>query len=136
MLICNINTRKGIVTKTKTLGKVCSISSKRSVYKQREVSDLLGTVLVVELDHSRTWGPGRCSGVPAESPQQVDSALASVFNPLPFLSSQHVHVHVLPRKVGDFERNDSVYDEVSVRIFDWLFRRQTGGATHTGHTWT
>ncbi|XP_076123618.1 bis(5'-adenosyl)-triphosphatase-like [Alosa pseudoharengus] len=24
---------------------------------------------------------------------------------------KHVHVHVLPRKTGDFERNDSVYDE-------------------------
>ncbi|CAL8357193.1 unnamed protein product [Gadus morhua 'NCC'] len=24
---------------------------------------------------------------------------------------KHVHVHILPRKVGDFERNDSVYDE-------------------------
>ncbi|XP_030229563.1 bis(5'-adenosyl)-triphosphatase [Gadus morhua] len=25
---------------------------------------------------------------------------------------KHVHVHILPRKVGDFERNDSVYDEL------------------------
>lgn len=25
---------------------------------------------------------------------------------------KHVHVHVLPRKTGDFERNDNVYDEV------------------------
>ncbi|KAG5275251.1 hypothetical protein AALO_G00145290 [Alosa alosa] len=25
---------------------------------------------------------------------------------------KHVHVHVLPRKTGDFERNDSVYDEL------------------------
>lgn len=25
---------------------------------------------------------------------------------------KHVHVHVLPRKVGDFSRNDSVYDEL------------------------
>ncbi|CAL8379022.1 unnamed protein product, partial [Boreogadus saida] len=24
----------------------------------------------------------------------------------------HVHVHILPRKAGDFERNDSVYDEL------------------------
>uniref|UniRef100_A0A6I8N982 Bis(5'-adenosyl)-triphosphatase n=1 Tax=Ornithorhynchus anatinus TaxID=9258 RepID=A0A6I8N982_ORNAN len=24
---------------------------------------------------------------------------------------KHVHVHVLPRKVGDFSRNDSIYDE-------------------------
>ena len=25
---------------------------------------------------------------------------------------RHVHVHVLPRRKGDFERNDSVYDEL------------------------
>ncbi|XP_012696583.2 bis(5'-adenosyl)-triphosphatase isoform X1 [Clupea harengus] len=25
---------------------------------------------------------------------------------------KHVHVHLLPRKTGDFERNDSVYDEL------------------------
>uniref|UniRef100_A0A671T1W0 Fragile histidine triad diadenosine triphosphatase n=1 Tax=Sinocyclocheilus anshuiensis TaxID=1608454 RepID=A0A671T1W0_9TELE len=25
---------------------------------------------------------------------------------------KHVHVHVLPRKAGDFEKNDSIYDEV------------------------
>nr|KAF6420344.1 fragile histidine triad diadenosine triphosphatase [Molossus molossus] len=24
---------------------------------------------------------------------------------------KHVHIHVLPRKAGDFHRNDSVYDE-------------------------
>ncbi|TKS70600.1 Bis(5'-adenosyl)-triphosphatase [Collichthys lucidus] len=32
---------------------------------------------------------------------------------------KHVHVHVLPRKAGDFERNDSVYDEVRWQIFDY-----------------
>ncbi|KYO25041.1 bis(5'-adenosyl)-triphosphatase [Alligator mississippiensis] len=25
---------------------------------------------------------------------------------------KHVHVHVLPRRAGDFSRNDSVYDEL------------------------
>ncbi|XP_032987508.1 bis(5'-adenosyl)-triphosphatase isoform X1 [Rhinolophus ferrumequinum] len=25
---------------------------------------------------------------------------------------KHVHVHVLPRKAGDFHRNDSIYDEL------------------------
>ena len=28
---------------------------------------------------------------------------------------QHVHIHVLPRKAGDFHRNDSIYDEVGLR---------------------
>ncbi|XP_071370044.1 bis(5'-adenosyl)-triphosphatase-like, partial [Centroberyx affinis] len=34
---------------------------------------------------------------------------------------KHVHVHVLPRKAGDFERNDSVYDEVRRGVFG-MFR--------------
>ncbi|KAF7646869.1 hypothetical protein LDENG_00181300 [Lucifuga dentata] len=25
---------------------------------------------------------------------------------------KHVHIHVLPRKKGDFQRNDSIYEEV------------------------
>ncbi|KAL7408290.1 hypothetical protein ABVT39_021134 [Epinephelus coioides] len=31
---------------------------------------------------------------------------------------KHVHVHVLPRKAGDFERNDSVYDEQHTLLAD------------------
>uniref|UniRef100_A0A8C1BLH6 Bis(5'-adenosyl)-triphosphatase n=1 Tax=Cyprinus carpio carpio TaxID=630221 RepID=A0A8C1BLH6_CYPCA len=27
---------------------------------------------------------------------------------------KHVHVHVLPRKAGDFDKNDSIYDEPGV----------------------
>ncbi|ESO96083.1 hypothetical protein LOTGIDRAFT_116186, partial [Lottia gigantea] len=27
-------------------------------------------------------------------------------------SVEHVHVHILPRKPGDFEKNDSIYDEL------------------------
>lgn len=25
---------------------------------------------------------------------------------------QHVHVHIMPRRKGDFERNDDIYDEL------------------------
>jgi diadenosine tetraphosphate (Ap4A) HIT family hydrolase len=28
----------------------------------------------------------------------------------------HVHVHIIPRKDGDFEKNDEIYDAVSYRI--------------------
>uniref|UniRef100_A0A8D1VJT7 Bis(5'-adenosyl)-triphosphatase n=2 Tax=Sus scrofa TaxID=9823 RepID=A0A8D1VJT7_PIG len=28
---------------------------------------------------------------------------------------KHVHIHVLPRKAGDFHRNDSIYDEVGLK---------------------
>lgn len=28
----------------------------------------------------------------------------------------HVHVHILPRKLGDFENNDEVYDVVCILV--------------------
>uniref|UniRef100_A0A8C2GEA3 Fragile histidine triad diadenosine triphosphatase n=1 Tax=Cyprinus carpio TaxID=7962 RepID=A0A8C2GEA3_CYPCA len=28
------------------------------------------------------------------------------------IATGHVHVHVLPRKAGDFDKNDSIYDEL------------------------
>ncbi|XVF82776.1 hypothetical protein PTKIN_Ptkin16aG0076700 [Pterospermum kingtungense] len=27
----------------------------------------------------------------------------------------HVHIHILPRKDGDFERNDEIYDEIDMK---------------------
>uniref|UniRef100_A0A8C0KBV2 HIT domain-containing protein n=1 Tax=Canis lupus dingo TaxID=286419 RepID=A0A8C0KBV2_CANLU len=33
----------------------------------------------------------------------------------------HVHVHVLPRKAGDFHKNDSIYDEVGLLSLILLF---------------
>ncbi|KAF5749528.1 hypothetical protein HS088_TW04G01497 [Tripterygium wilfordii] len=27
----------------------------------------------------------------------------------------HVHIHVLPRKGGDFEKNDEIYDAIDVK---------------------
>lgn len=34
---------------------------------------------------------------------------------------QHVHVHILPRRAGDFSRNDDVYEEVRAALH-FLFR--------------
>lgn len=34
----------------------------------------------------------------------------------------HVHIHVLPRKVGDFERNDDIYDLVSHKTILIVFQ--------------
>ncbi|WJX37049.1 bis(5'-adenosyl)-triphosphatase [Trifolium repens] len=28
-------------------------------------------------------------------------------------SVPHVHIHILPRKIGDFENNDDIYDEIN-----------------------
>jgi len=40
----------------------------------------------------------------------------------------HVHIHVLPRKEGDFENNDQVYDEIG----EWRGRYPATGARHGG----
>ena len=32
---------------------------------------------------------------------------------------QNVHVHILPRKPGDFEQNDDIYDKVILKKF-WI----------------
>lgn len=34
-------------------------------------------------------------------------------------SVEHVHVHVLPRKQGDFPKNDDVYEKVVLMIPKW-----------------
>ncbi|XP_034023394.1 bis(5'-adenosyl)-triphosphatase isoform X2 [Thalassophryne amazonica] len=45
--------------------------------------------------------------------QKVANMVEKVFNASSLtIAIQHVHVHVLPRKPGDFERNDSVYDKL------------------------
>lgn len=36
---------------------------------------------------------------------------------------QHVHVHVLPRRAGDFSRNDDVYEEVRVTLYTLFLLR-------------
>ena len=42
----------------------------------------------------------------------TSSTLAIQDGPLAGQTVPHVHVHVLPRKEGDFARNDDIYDEL------------------------
>jgi diadenosine tetraphosphate (Ap4A) HIT family hydrolase len=35
----------------------------------------------------------------------------------------HVHIHVIPRKKGDFENNDEIYDAVHDLVFLSIFSR-------------
>lgn len=47
----------------------------------------------------------------------------------------HVHVHVLPRRAGDFERNDQVYDDLEAAersMAGDLERRTSGGGEDGG----
>uniref|UniRef100_A0A8C9YMC1 Bis(5'-adenosyl)-triphosphatase n=1 Tax=Sander lucioperca TaxID=283035 RepID=A0A8C9YMC1_SANLU len=45
--------------------------------------------------------------------QRVANLVEKHFNATSLtIAIQHVHVHVLPRKAGDFERNDSIYNEL------------------------
>jgi predicted metal-dependent phosphotriesterase family hydrolase len=41
----------------------------------------------------------------------------------------HVHVHVLPRKAGDFKENDEIYDAIDEAAKDMARWVQTGGET-------
>ncbi|XP_049571340.1 bis(5'-adenosyl)-triphosphatase isoform X3 [Orcinus orca] len=47
---------------------------------------------------------------------------------------KHVHIHVLPRKAGDFRRNDSVYDEIRTeeRPCEHKTRRQQSESQEEG----
>uniref|UniRef100_A0A9J8C1R2 Bis(5'-adenosyl)-triphosphatase n=1 Tax=Cyprinus carpio carpio TaxID=630221 RepID=A0A9J8C1R2_CYPCA len=40
------------------------------------------------------------------------SSLTIAIQVYKFIAYTHVHVHVLPRKAGDFDKNDSIYDEL------------------------
>ncbi|XP_029097993.1 bis(5'-adenosyl)-triphosphatase isoform X3 [Monodon monoceros] len=39
---------------------------------------------------------------------------------------KHVHIHVLPRKAGDFRRNDSIYDEAPKELKQVPRRKEMG----------
>lgn len=64
-----------------------------------EISDLWRTVAVIQraLEHEHDTS---------------SSTLAIQDGPLAGQTVPHVHVHVLPRRVGDFARNDDVYDDL------------------------
>lgn len=36
-------------------------------------------------------------------------------------SVPHVHIHIVPREVGDFENNDDIYDAVSSQTWSIIY---------------
>ena len=64
-----------------------------------EISDLWRTVAVIQRALEREHDTS-------------SSTLAIQDGPLAGQTVPHVHVHVLPRRVGDFARNDDVYDDL------------------------
>jgi len=67
-----------------------------------EIADLWRTVAVVQRAIERAHGT-------------TSSTLAIQDGPLAGQTVPHVHVHVLPRRPGDFDRNDDIYDELENR---------------------
>lgn len=66
---------------------------------QDEVSDLFGAV--------------QCIGRALETHYAANSLTIAIQDgPDAGQSIPHVHVHVIPRKPGDFAKNDDIYDEV------------------------
>ncbi|KAF6266323.1 HIT-like protein [Scenedesmus sp. NREL 46B-D3] len=59
------------------------------------------------------WGLAQLVGKTLEPHYEAQSlTLAIQDGPAAGQTVPHVHVHVLPRKPGDFEHNDEVYDEI------------------------
>ncbi|KAK9865770.1 hypothetical protein WJX84_005373 [Apatococcus fuscideae] len=59
------------------------------------------------------WALAAKVGLAVESHFQADSLTFAIQDgPAAGQSVPHVHIHILPRRVGDFERNDQVYDAI------------------------
>jgi len=43
----------------------------------------------------------------------------------------HCHVHVIPRRLGDFENNDDIYDEIARNTAELLTKNSTADAACT-----
>lgn len=62
---------------------------------------------------SDLWGLAQLVGKTLEPHYSAQSlTLAIQDGPAAGQTVPHVHVHVLPRRPGDFEKNDEVYDEL------------------------
>jgi len=75
------------------------VTPKLTELLDEEISDLWRTVAVVQRVIEREYNT-------------TSSTLAIQDGPLAGQTVPHVHVHVLPRKEGDFARNDDIYDEL------------------------
>ncbi|GMH51990.1 hypothetical protein TrST_g8238 [Triparma strigata] len=64
-----------------------------------EYSDLWATVRAVQAVVEESKGAGGSNVAVQDGPEAGQSV-------------EHVHVHVLPRVGGDFERNDDIYEEI------------------------
>ncbi|MEE6513856.1 hypothetical protein FKM82_021681 [Ascaphus truei] len=67
--------------------------------RPEEVSDLFNTVQKVASVVEKHFGGTSLTISVQDGPEAGQTV-------------QHVHVHILPRRTGDFERNDKVYDEL------------------------
>ncbi len=76
-----------------------------------EVSDLFQTVQIVSHAIEKHYG-GQALTISIQDGQAAGQTI------------KHVHVHILPRKPGDFEKNDDIYDKLEhhdkdVKPTDW-----------------
>lgn len=44
----------------------------------------------------------------------------------------HVHIHILPRRAGDFEKNDEIYDVIEAASKEFVREKQGCGGWYSG----
>nr|XP_007146925.1 hypothetical protein PHAVU_006G082400g [Phaseolus vulgaris]ESW18919.1 hypothetical protein PHAVU_006G082400g [Phaseolus vulgaris] len=70
---------------------------------------------------SDLWLTAQKVGTQLESYHKASSlTLAIQDGPQAGQTVPHVHIHLIPRKSGDFEKNDEIYDAVGWNFFLWL----------------
>jgi len=74
----------------------------------------------------RSYSPLLHSYLPNRLDKSV--ALKSQDGPQAGQTVPHVHIHIIPRKAGDFEKNDEIYDAVDTAAFIFLKRVNVLGA--------
>ena len=85
---------------------------------QEEYVDLWTTVRKVQTMLEKKYFAAAATGDNNDADAAANAAAAAAFNVAvqdgrnAGQSVPHVHVHILPRSDGDFERNDDVYDEL------------------------
>uniref|UniRef100_A0A0E0MBU0 HIT domain-containing protein n=1 Tax=Oryza punctata TaxID=4537 RepID=A0A0E0MBU0_ORYPU len=99
--------RVGTIDKMSAFAGFCSVCPKREVKRFADLSSD---------ETSDLWVTAKEIGVRLEQYHKASSLTFAVQDgPQAGQTVPHVHIHVIPRKKGDFEKNDEIYDAIDVK---------------------